>query len=251
MLRPIEGFAIFTALGVGLALPFLLIGFIPSWRRRLPKPGPWMERFRRWMAIPMGLTVLALVWLLWRIADGFWLLIIGVVAVLMLALLASMGQRQAKGMGAERIFFAGIVALAIFALSVVPEPEAPRANAAESIHNPSAFSESALAEARSNGKPVFVWFTADWCITCKVNEGVAIERAEVWQAFEKAGVITMRGDWTRRDEEIASFLASQGVAGVPLYLWYAPGGDAQQLPQVLTPAMLTDLVAEKAAQRSE
>lgn len=251
VLRPVEGFAIFTALGVGLTLPFLLIGFIPSWRRRLPKPGPWMERFRRWMAIPMGLTVLALVWLLWRIADGFWLVIIGVVAVLMLALLASMGQRQAKGMGAERLFFAGIVALAILALSIVPEPETPEATSAESIHNPLAFSESVLAEARASGKPVFVWFTADWCITCKVNEGVAIEREEVRQAFEKAGVITMRGDWTRRDEEIASFLASHGVAGVPLYLWYAPGGDAQQLPQVLTPAMLTDLAGEQAAQRSE
>lgn len=251
VLRPIEGFAIFTALGVGLALPFLLIGFIPAWRRKLPKPGPWMERFRRWMAIPMGLTVLALAWLLWRIADGFWLTIIGFVSVLMLALLASMGQRQAKGLGAERIFFAGIVALAIFALSIVPEPEAPEVSSAKSIHEPIEFSESALAEARTSGRPVFVWFTADWCITCKVNEQVAIEREETLDAFAKAGVITMRGDWTRRDEEIASFLAYQGVAGVPLYLWYAPGEDPQQLPQVLTPAILRDLAGQASSPRSE
>ncbi|MBX7533270.1 thioredoxin family protein [Qipengyuania sp. 1XM1-15A] len=251
VLRPIEGFAIFTALGIGLALPFLLIGFIPAWRRKLPKPGPWMERFRRWMAIPMGLTVLALAWLLWRIADGFWLTMIGIVSVLVLALLASMGQRQAKGLGAERIFFAGIVALAIFALSFVPEPEAPEVSSSQSIHEPIEFSESALAEARTSGKPVFVWFTADWCITCKVNEQVAIEDWETHEAFSRAEVITIRGDWTRRDEEIASFLAQQGVAGVPLYLWYAPGGDAQQLPQVLTPAMLRDLAEQASSPRSE
>ncbi|MBY6129286.1 thioredoxin family protein [Qipengyuania aquimaris] len=244
VLRPIEGFAIFTALGVGLALPFLLLGFIPAWRRKLPKPGPWMERFRRWMAIPMGLTVLALVWLLTRIADTFWLVMLGAVATLLLALLASLGQRQAKGLGGGKFFFAAIVALSIFALSIFPEPEPREVQAESSIHAPIAFSESALAEARASGRPVFVWFTADWCVTCKVNESVAIEREETLAAFEAADVITMRGDWTLGNEEIANFLSAQGAAGVPLYLWYAPGEDARQLPQVLTPAMLQELAAE-------
>ena len=244
VLRPIEGFAIFTALGVGLALPFLLLGFIPAWRRKLPRPGPWMERFRRWMAIPMGLTVLALVWLLTRIADTFWLVMLGIVAALVLALLASLGQRQAKGLGGGKLFFAAIVALSIFALSIFPEPEPREVQAESSIHAPISFSESALAEARASGRPVFVWFTADWCVTCKVNESVAIEREETLAAFEAADVITMRGDRTLGDEEIANFLSSQGAAGVPLYLWYAPGEDARQLPQVLTPAMLQELAAE-------
>ena len=244
VLRPIEGFAIFIALGIGLALPFLLIGFIPAWRRRLPKPGPWMERFRRWMALPMGLTVLALAWLLWRIADDFWLVKLAAVTVVLLMVLATLGQRQRRGKGGEWIFLACIVAVAIFALSIFPEPE-PRAQTESSLLDPQPFSENALAEARASGQPVFVWFTADWCVTCKVNEGVAIEREETREAFEKAGVIALRGDWTRRDEEIAAFLASQGAAGVPLYLWYPASGEAQQLPQVLTPETLPALAEQR------
>ena len=86
---------------------------------------------------------------------------------------------------------------------------------------------------------MFVWFTADWCVTCKVNEGAAIERDGVRAAFEAAGVVTMVGDWTVRDPEITAFLTEQGAAGVPLYLWYAPGAAApEQLPQVLTPDLL-------------
>ena len=244
VLRPIEGFAIFAALGVGLALPFLLIGFIPAWRRRLPRPGPWMERFRRWMAVPMGLTVLALAWLLWRVADDFWLVMLAAVTIVLLMVLASLGQRQRRGQGGEKIVLAGIVALSIFALSTFPEPE-PRAQTESSLLSPQPFSETALAEARASGQPVFVWFTADWCVTCKVNESVAIEREETRKAFEKAGVVTLRGDWTRRDEEIAAFLASQGAAGVPLYLWYPAGGEAQQLPQVLTPESLPALAEQQ------
>ena len=103
------------------------------------------------------------------------------------------------------------------------------------------FSETALAEARAANKPVFVWFTADWCLTCKVNESVAIEREATREAFEKAGVVALRGDWTRRDPAITRFLTAHGAAGVPLYLWYAPGKEPQVLPQVLTPDTLTEL----------
>jgi thiol:disulfide interchange protein len=105
------------------------------------------------------------------------------------------------------------------------------------------FSDAALAEARAANKPVFVWFTADWCLTCKVNEGVAIEREGTKAAFAKYGVVAMRGDWTRRDPAITRFLTAHGAAGVPLYLWYAPGKDGEVLPQVLTPDMLGELAA--------
>jgi thiol:disulfide interchange protein len=106
--------------------------------------------------------------------------------------------------------------------------------------SPQEFSQDALAEARASGQPVFVWFTADWCVTCKVNESVAIEREATAQAFEDAGVIAMVGDWTVRDDAITGFLTEQGAAGVPLYLWYEPGADAEQLPQVLTQEMLVE-----------
>ena len=104
------------------------------------------------------------------------------------------------------------------------------------------FSEAALAQARVSGKPVFLYFTADWCLTCKVNEAAAIEREATRDAFSKAGVIVLRGDWTRRDPAITRFLSAQGVAGVPLYLWYPAGGGAPvRLPQLLGPDALVDL----------
>ena len=109
------------------------------------------------------------------------------------------------------------------------------------------FSEAALAEARAAGKPVFVWFTADWCQTCKVNERVAIEREATRDAFDKAGVVALVGDWTLRDPAITRFLSAHGAAGVPLYLWYAPGREGEVLPQVLTPDVLVSRAQESPA----
>jgi thiol:disulfide interchange protein len=106
------------------------------------------------------------------------------------------------------------------------------------------FSEEALNRARATGKPVFAYFTADWCLTCKVNEDVAIERDEVRDAFAKADVTVLRGDWTRRDPAITRYLTTQGAAGVPLYVWYPVRGGPQQLPQVLTAGRLVELAGQ-------
>ncbi len=242
LLPPLSAMALFVTLGLGLALPFLLVGFVPAIRRRLPRPGPWMVRFRRWMALPMGLTAAALLWLCWRIGGLEFLLFTTVFALTLLAILAWQGKRQrggALGWGAPAISLAG---LALFVALALPQPRPVGTEASESLLNPQPFSERTLAAARASGKPVFVWFTADWCVSCKVNESVAIERASTREAFVKAGVITLRGDWTLRDPEIARFLTQHGAVGVPLYLWYAPGGEAEQLPQVLTP----DLLASRA-----
>src|SRR3546814_20430705 len=105
------------------------------------------------------------------------------------------------------------------------------------------FDEARLASLRASGKPVFLYFTADWCLTCKANEAAAIDRDETRAAFEKAGVTVMVGDWTNADPAITRFLEGQGRSGVPLYLWYAPGREARTLPQLLTPATLTALVS--------
>jgi DsbC/DsbD-like thiol-disulfide interchange protein/cytochrome c biogenesis protein CcdA len=237
---------LFAMLGLGLALPFLALGFIPALRRMLPKPGAWMERFRRIMAIPMGLTALALVWLTVQLGGRpFGLIALVLVAGVVIALFV-VGRLQRGGKMAWPAF--GLIAAPFLAFAAIALPsvyEAKGAEAKESIHAPQAFSRDALAEARASGKPVFLWFTADWCVTCKVNESTSIERESVRDAFAKAGVVTMVGDWTVRDPEITAFLTEQGAAGVPLYLWYAPGADApEQLPQVLTP----DLLAQRAAQ---
>ncbi len=230
---------LFAMLGLGLALPFLLIGFVPALRRMLPKPGAWMDRFRRIMAIPMGLTALALIWLTVQLGGrGFGIFALVMLFGIVLAL-AVVGRLQKAGKMAWPAF--GLVAapFLIFGAFALPSSYAAQAGKTkESIHQPLEFSREALAEARRSGQPVFLWFTADWCVTCKVNESIAIEREAVADAFEKAGVITMVGDWTVRDEEITMFLTEQGAAGVPLYLWYAPGEEAEQLPQVLTPDLL-------------
>ncbi len=253
LLLPVtEAMLLFLALGLGLALPFLLLGFVPALRRILPRPGPWMETFRRWMALPMALTALALIWLIWRVGGaGFLLFAIGL-AVLLLVLLIWVGRRQRVGKWGWLGLLTGVAGIAVLGAFTMPQPAPRAAQAADSMLNPQPFSETALAKARGSGRPVFVWFTADWCVSCKVNERVAIERESTREAFEKADVITLRGDWTLRDAEIARFLASQGAAGVPLYLWYpADGGPARQLPQILTPQLLADLpVQNPAAGRS-
>jgi thiol:disulfide interchange protein len=232
---------LFAALGLGLALPFLLIGFVPALRRMLPKPGAWMDRFRRGMALPMALTALALVWLTAQLGGkGFALFALVVVMGIVIALFV-VGRLQRAGKMAWPAF--GLIAapfliFGAFALPAAYAPPSRDLNA--SLLSPQAFSRDALAEARASGQPVFIWFTADWCVTCKVNESVAIEREATAQAFKDAGVIAMVGDWTVRDEEITQFLTEQGAAGVPLYLWYEPGQEGEQLPQVLTPEMLSE-----------
>ena len=132
----------------------------------------------------------------------------------------------------------------LLALVNLPSTFDPRRDAEASVLAAIPFSETTLAEARAANKPVFLYFTADWCLTCKVNESVAIEREATRAAFEKAGVVAMRGDWTRRDPAITRFLTAHGAAGVPLYLWYAPGEDGEVLPQVLTPDTLTELAEQ-------
>jgi thiol:disulfide interchange protein len=102
------------------------------------------------------------------------------------------------------------------------------------------WSEAAVEKYRAEGKPLFVYFTADWCLTCKVNEAAAIEREGTRKAFDKAGIKVLVGDWTNGDPAITRFLESRGRAGVPLYLWYEPGREPEELPQILTPSMLTD-----------
>ncbi|MEC3948763.1 protein-disulfide reductase DsbD family protein [Sphingobium sp. HWE2-09] len=231
--------AVFAGLGLGLALPFLLLAYVPALRQRLPKPGNWMSRFQKILALPMFLTALGLAWLLGQ-QRGVSGMTIGLGAALLLALLLWwLGGRQRAGKSGGVI--AAIAAVALFAGASYALPtRAPAAieKADSTVH----FAVSKLADLRAANKPVFLYFTADWCLTCKANEAAAIDRAETRDAFKKGGVTVMVGDWTNADPAITRFLESQGRSGVPLYLWYAPGKEAQTLPQLLTPATLTALV---------
>ncbi len=242
VLPPAAALAIFAGLGFGLALPFLLLGFVPALRRRLPKPGPWMERFRKLMAIPMFLTALALAWILGRQSgvDG---MTVGLTATLLLGLaLWWVGRRQGRSRPWTPLAPAAIAAAA--ALALVPVGTAgPATAASKTVLDPEPFSEARLASLQQEERPVFVYFTADWCITCKVNEKGALERDQVAQAFAKAGVAVLVGDWTRGDAAISRFLEKHGRSGVPLYLYYKPGQPVEVLPQLLTPSLLVSTVS--------
>ncbi|MGQ0659525.1 protein-disulfide reductase DsbD family protein [Sphingosinicella sp.] len=229
--------AVFAGLGLGLAFPFLLLGFIPALRSRLPKPGVWMERFQRLLAAPMLLTALGLAWVLGRQTgvDG---MALGLGAALLLGLgLWWLGRRQ-DGRSLWPAFI--VIALAVVApLPFIQTAEgAPVAEGSALGAEP--FSEARLAALRASG-PVFVYFTADWCLTCKVNERAVLDRAEVAEHFRARGVRTLVGDWTRGDPAITRFLARHGRSGVPLYLYYAPGREAEVLPQLLTVGTMTSL----------
>ena len=232
LLPPIGSLLVFAALGLGLAIPFVAVAFIPALRSRLPKPGPWMERLQRYLAIPMGATAVACLWLLWRV-GGPTALEVGLVAAAVLAVcLIGAGLLQRKGQQSGYWAAMAAVAVAVLAVSAIPQ----RAAISErTVEGAEPWSEAAVAYSLRQGHPVFVYFTADWCLTCKANEAAAIDRDAVREAFRERGVRVLAGDWTNGDPAITRFLDSRGRAGVPLYLWIEPGKPPEELPQILTP----------------
>ena len=235
LLPAVGSIAVFAVLGLGLALPFVAVAFIPALRERLPKPGAWMVRLQRFLAIPMAATAAGCLWLLWRQAGGQGLAV-GLVALALLTLLLfAFGKREGLGL----LTLTGAAAIALSGAFLVPQ------RAISAAHPPTgaaAWSEAAVASASARS-PAFVYFTADWCLTCKVNEAGAIDRDEVRATFRKAGVRVFAGDWTGGDPAITRFLEKQGRAGVPLYLWYEPGKPPEELPQILTPGILIERAA--------
>ena len=230
----IVALAIFAALGLGLALPFLLLGFVPSLARALPKPGAWMLTFKQVMAFPLYLTAAWLLWVLTRQAgaDALGLVLMGCVAVAFAMWLYGRPQR-----GRWSIVFALLAVLAaagVLASPFLKNGEAPAQQTAVDAHR-EPWSAARVAALRAEGKTIFVDFTADWCITCKVNERGALSSDAVKAAFAEQGVVTLVADWTRSDPAITEALAGFGRNGVPLYLVYLKGGEPRVLPQVLTP----------------
>jgi DsbC/DsbD-like thiol-disulfide interchange protein/cytochrome c biogenesis protein CcdA len=235
LLLPLAGsLLVFAALGLGLAIPFLLVAFIPAVRAKLPKPGAWMKRLQQFLAIPMAATAVACIWLLQR-QTGQPGLVLGLLgAALLAAILGAYGYVQRRELRIGWLVL--VLGVAVVALALWRVPSAGRQEIG--IAGAERWSEAKTAGYVAHGNKVFVYFTADWCLTCKVNEAAAIDRAEVRNAFDAGGVKVLAGDWTNGDPAITRFLESRGRAGVPYYLWYAPGQAPEELPQVLTPDML-------------
>ena len=224
---------VFLALGFGLALPFLLIGFIPAFGRLLPKPGAWMETLKQVLAFPMYLTAVWLVWVLahQRGADAAGLVL---TAAVLLAMALWWFERSR-----HRGIIAKAFALFLALLALVPlygiDRLQPATNASASDEGTVPFSPQKLAELRKAGTPVFVDMTADWCITCKANEHVVLDTPAFRDLLKRTGTVYMKGDWTNVDPVISAFLQQYHSPGVPLYVVFPKdGGAGRVLPSVLT-----------------
>ncbi|MGP5741737.1 protein-disulfide reductase DsbD family protein [Pseudomonas aeruginosa] len=242
VLQPFAGLLVFAGLGFGLALPFLILSFIPSLQSWLPKPGAWMQKLRRLLALPMFASTVWLLWVLGR-QGGADSTVLGVAAALLLGLgLWFTGLRQQNLQRLSWWPAALALLLALGSIGLLPPPSSTKAEQPSELAGAGEpFDQQRLAALKSEGKPVFLYFTADWCLTCKVNERVAIDRQDTQQAFKEAGVVTMIGDWTNGDAEISRFIAEHKHSGVPFYLWQHPDGKSELLPQLLTTEMLQAL----------
>jgi tRNA (mo5U34)-methyltransferase len=236
--------SIFLALGLGLALPMLALSFSPALARRLPRPGPWMETFKQAMAFPLYLAVVWLLWVLARQTDANGLAAV-LAGMVVLAFALWLGGKRDRGpsLAVARHVAVGLsLILAVAALGTAvrfeSEPHASRGAWWES-YNP-----ERLAELRADpDQAVLVNMTADWCVTCLVNERVALNTDSVRQAMAEHDVAYLKGDWTRRDPAITEYLAEFGRNGVPLYVLYPRNGDEPRvLPQVLTPGLVVQAV---------
>ncbi len=240
---------VFLMLGLGLALPFVAVAFSPALLAGLPRPGLWMDRMKGLLAFPMYATALWLAWVAARQA-GSEVLALGLIAGLMLALaLWLWGVRQA-GAGRWTLILGALSLISVVAALVVAsriEPVTPTGATASADAGPQAevWSAEAVVTAQAEGRPVLVNFTADWCVTCKINERVALTSGQVREALTATNAVYLVGDWTVRDPAITRELERHGRSGVPLYLLYAPGTDAPRvLPQLLTPGLVAEAIRE-------
>jgi thiol:disulfide interchange protein/DsbC/DsbD-like thiol-disulfide interchange protein len=225
---------IFLSLGLGFALPFLLLGIWPRALSFLPKPGPWMLRLKQFLAFPMYGAAAFFAWVLAQQAgaNGVAVLLAAFVASALAAWLWSVTRdMETRGRGIGAAAAALILIAALYGLSLLSGMSAPAAAAIRGEK----FSTEKLAALRASGKPVFVDATAAWCITCLVNEQAVLSRPAIKDAFDKRKITYMVADWTNGDAAITRLLDANGRSGVPLYLYYAPGADKPViLPQILT-----------------
>jgi thiol:disulfide interchange protein len=249
---PAVALAIFLALGAGLALPILLLSVVPGWRRYLPCPGPWMERLKQLLAFPLYATVAWLVWVVSAEAgsEAAAALLAGLVLIAFAAWLHGVGHEAAErrrrlATVTALVSVAGALALVPLTLGG-PTPVGDAAASGAVTWEP--WSPQRVAEARGAGQPVFVNFTAAWCITCLVNERVALRSPVVAEAFARRQVVYLKADWTNRNADIAAALERFGRSGVPLYVIYprprAGGGAAEPivLPPILTEGTVLDAI---------
>jgi thiol:disulfide interchange protein/DsbC/DsbD-like thiol-disulfide interchange protein len=239
-----QGLLIFLCLGSGLALPFTLSAWVPATARWLPRPGAWMVVLRQALAFPMLLTV---VWLLWVFAKQT----SSDAASVLLAALAlisgftwSLGLTDRSALWVRAAFVSALCGLLWLAQPVMRQFSAADSATSVSDAQWQAWSEERVGKALQAGQPVFIDFTAAWCVTCQVNKQTTLRDAQVLQAFADKHVLLLQADWTRRDPAISRALTALGRSGVPVYVLQAPGKPAQVLSELLTPDLVLNALAD-------
>ena len=226
---------VFACIGLGMALPFILLAWIPGLTKRLPKPGAWMDTFKQFLAFPLYITA---VWLLWVAGRQTSMDVAAAVVLGLILLVMGLWIWKISVRPAGRLIAIAVMAAALAApLSTLSEDSEKAAF--------EDYSPERLATLRDSGQPVFINLTADWCITCLVNERVALSSDKVAQLMDDQGIVYLKGDWTNSDPQITALLNRFQRNGVPLYLIYPRGaGPAQILPQILSESMIIEALTQ-------
>jgi len=241
---PPVALAVFAALGLGMAVPYMALTVAPGWRRHLPRPGAWMERLKQGLAFPMFATA---VWLLWVLGQQsgvgamarVLMALVGLALLLWMARIGALSGVVGKGVGA--LALAGLLAWSWPAEPPPTDTGGAVAKAAEDGWLP--YDETVLARFAAEGRPVFVDFTAAWCVSCQVNKRLVLNAAATRQDFARANVALMRADWTRRDATITQALARLGRNGVPVYVLLRPGLEPLLLPEILSQRIVREALS--------
>jgi thiol:disulfide interchange protein len=234
--------AVFAALGLGMALPLLILCYLPALAARLPKPGAWMDNLKQFLAFPLYLSAIWLLWVFGRQTgvSGMAALCAGAVAIAFGCWLLG---REARGFWQALRRFS-IAASWIIAVVLVWQGAESREEKATTDGRWQVYSPELVASLRAEGRPVFINLTADWCLTCLANERIALHTQVVEQTFDELNVATIKGDWTNTDPKITELLQEYGRSGVPLYLWF-PANHTEKaiiLPQLLTQNLLINVL---------
>lgn len=246
---PAATLAVFTALGAGMALPYVLLACFPGWRTRLPRQGPWMVRLKQLLAFPLYATVIWLAWVLGAQLDND---AVARLFVILLLIAFALWAWQTMRAGAPRAWgWAALAGLAAIVVVGSPIIAAAVAGGERVASRPAAdrgpwqdYEPDRVQRLTAAGHPVFVDFTAAWCVTCQVNKRLILNTDVVQQAFARNHVALLRADWTRRDATIGRALAALGRSGVPVYVLYRPGREPLILPEVLQQRAIIDALSE-------
>ena len=241
--------AVFVALGIGMALPFVLLSWFPGWRRGLPRPGAWMTRLKQVLAFPLYATVAWLIWVIGAQVDND--AVVRLLATLVILAFALWAWRTFRSGAAKGWSVAALVAAACAIVVAWPLLRADASANASPAPIASSRGDTAwlpytparLADLTSSGRAVFVDFTAAWCVTCQVNKRLVLNSADVREAFARKNVALVRADWTRRDPAITRALTALGRNGVPVYVLYRPGREPLLLPEVLQTTLVVNAIA--------